>query len=170
MVAELSGTPCWGSPTVDPSVTENISDLLALFYKFILYFFIVLCCWQIATRQTLFVRVHFSAYFTKSSITFSLYFLSYKLGNTGKTWLKITKIRWFLLQALLAYRFFLIMYRPSDNLQQLFRSAFNKAPPPSFQKWFISCAWEKWSVINWRIQSYKLNNFSIWWDTILISW
>lgn len=112
MVAELSGVFYWGSPMVDPSVTENISDLFAFFTNlFCIFFFIVLYCWQIAAHQTRFVHVHFPAYFTQSSITFSLHSLRYKLGNMGKAWLKITRIRWFLLQTPLVYRFFLNAHR-----------------------------------------------------------
>jgi len=66
----------------------------------------VLCCWQIAVRQTLFVRAHFSAYFTESSITFSLHSLKYKLGNMGKNLIKNQENTIVPLHALLAYRFF----------------------------------------------------------------
>lgn len=39
MVAGLSGTPCWGLAAVDPSVTENIYDLFALFLEIHFVFF-----------------------------------------------------------------------------------------------------------------------------------
>jgi len=126
---------CWGSPN-GWSIChgECIWSVCSFFTNSFCIFFIVLCCWQIAVRQTLFVRIHFSAYFTESSITFSLHSLKYKLGNMGKNLIKNHENTMVpLTRATCISLFFLPYTEPSDNLQQLFRSAFNKELPSLFK-------------------------------------
>lgn len=85
-IVELSGTPYWDLPTVDPSVTENISDLFALFYKFILYIFFQTYFSLLANcgSSSLFHARAFPTYFKQPSITFLSHSPGYKLDNINR--------------------------------------------------------------------------------------